>query len=73
MDEEILHIYGTLLTDNTGSISWLDKDSTGPITDRCKKRSSENQRQTEQDASKNFTPTDDQLKKAKKRRTVEQP
>ncbi|KAK4746273.1 hypothetical protein SAY87_012585 [Trapa incisa] len=67
MDEEILHIYGTLLADNTGSISWLDKDSTGPITDRCKKRSSENQRQTEQDASKNFTPTDDQLKKAKKR------
>lgn len=35
MDEEILHIYGSLLTDHTGSISWLDKNSTElPIADR---------------------------------------
>lgn len=35
MDEEILHIFGSLLADHTGSISWLDKNSTVmPITDR---------------------------------------
>ncbi|KAK4804954.1 hypothetical protein SAY86_004771 [Trapa natans] len=74
MDEEILHIYGTLLKDNTGSISWLDNESTGgPITDRSKKRSSENHGMTEQQAIKDIRHADDQLKKAKKRRTVEQP
>ncbi|XP_057417983.1 uncharacterized protein LOC130712159 [Lotus japonicus] len=68
-DEEILHVYGSLIPDNTGSMHWLDKNlEDDSHTDRsAKKRGSEEQPiMLEQDAVDGESLTLESVQKLKK-------
>ncbi|OWM64254.1 hypothetical protein CDL15_Pgr018826 [Punica granatum] len=70
LDEEILHISGSLLPAHTGSISWLDKNSTEISTTDSRKRVNESRGLLEGQATKELTPINDTIIKLKKRRIV---
>ncbi|OAY50610.1 probable DNA-directed RNA polymerase I subunit RPA43 isoform X2 [Manihot esculenta] len=75
LDEEILHISGSLIPAHTGSVSWLDGDGGNPTTESKKRKQPDGETEVQElgiaGGDTCSVNNDQKIKKSKKRRNAE--